>query len=88
MAEAVPGRVHRHFKGEDKKYFVFFPATHTETKEELVIYMPLYGENAGVPLARPKKMWEEDVKNRKLDDGTDYTGDRFWPLPPVKANLG
>ena len=89
MATAKPGAIHQHFKGADKRYYVLCTAVHTETKEELVIYIPLYGENAGVPLARPKKMWEETVEMRKLPSGETYSGDRFWPEShPSKPNLG
>ena len=88
MAEPVPGRRHQHFKGEDKRYYVVCTAFATEGEhEELVIYIPLYGENAGIPLARPKRMWEEYV-SRELGDGKVYKGDRFWPLPAAKPNLG
>jgi hypothetical protein len=33
-------------------------------------------------------MWEEEVENRQLDDGQTYSGDRFWPLPANKPDLG
>ena len=50
--------------------------------------VPLYGENAGQVLLRDYDEWVTDVENRKLADGSVYSGDRFWPLPPAKPVLG
>lgn len=42
MSETIkPGR-YRHFKG--KEYEVLYIATHSETREEMVVYRALYGE--------------------------------------------
>lgn len=56
--------VYRHYKG--KLYLVIGSARHTETEEELVIYVPLYElPGAGLPLqARPRKMWDEMVEGK------------------------
>jgi len=89
MAEPVGGLVHRHFKGEEKKYFVFGVGTHVDSKKKHVVYMPLYGENAGKILLRDYKEWITDVEDRKLENGEVYSGNRFWPLDPQpEANLG
>jgi hypothetical protein len=53
----LPGR-YRHFKGND--YEVIGVATHSETREPLVIYRPLYG-NGGL-FARPLSMFTEVVE--------------------------
>ncbi len=53
----LPGR-YRHFKGND--YEVIGVATHSETREQLVIYRPLYG-NGGL-FARPMAMFTEIVE--------------------------
>lgn len=82
MAEPVGGEVHRHFKGADKKYFVFGVAYHVDTQKKHVVYMPLYGENAGIMLLRDYDEWLTDVENHKLETGETYSGDRFWPLAP------
>lgn len=43
MSETIkPGR-YRHFKG--KEYEVLYIATHSETREEMVVYRALYGEH-------------------------------------------
>ena len=58
-----PG-IYRHYK--NKKYKVLFTATHTETKEELVIYQAMYGEN--LMWARPVSMFVEtiEIDGRKI----------------------
>ena len=66
MEPIRPG-VYRHFKGNLSR--VLFTAQHSETKEELVVYQALYGEQGY--WVRPVAMWLETI-NR---DG--YTGPRF-----------
>ncbi|MFO0864906.1 MAG: DUF1653 domain-containing protein [Gemmataceae bacterium] len=51
-----PGR-YRHFKGN--LYEVIGLARHSETREELVVYRPLYGESG--LWVRPRAMFEETV---------------------------
>jgi len=66
------GKVFRHYKGN--KYFVIALATHSETKEDLVVYRP-YVPNFGGTVedvwARPRKMFEE----KAVIDGKEI--DRF-----------
>ncbi len=54
-----------HHKG--KYYEVLYTAHHSETLEELVIYKALYKNNYGKDSiwARPKKMFDENVKKEK-----------------------
>jgi hypothetical protein len=53
----IPTGRYRHFKGNE--YSVIGVATHSETKEELVVYRPEYGDR---PLmVRPLKMFVETV---------------------------
>lgn len=52
-----PGR-YRHFKG--REYEVLCVATHSETREPMVVYRALYGEH-GV-WVRPASMWNELVE--------------------------
>ncbi|MDD3919732.1 MAG: DUF1653 domain-containing protein [Eubacteriales bacterium] len=52
-----PGR-YRHFKG--REYELLYLATHSETREALVVYRALYGEY-GI-WVRPKAMWNETVE--------------------------
>lgn len=52
-----PGR-YRHFKG--REYELLFVATHSETREPMVVYRALYGER-GV-WVRPAAMWDEVIE--------------------------
>lgn len=52
----APGKF-RHYKGND--YEVIGVATHSETREQLVVYRPLYGE--GALWVRPLAMFIETV---------------------------
>ena len=58
-----PGR-YRQFKGNE--YEVLYLATHSETREPMVVYRALYGER-GV-WVRPASMWNETVTR----DGVTY----------------
>jgi hypothetical protein len=48
---------YRHYKGHD--YDVIGVATHSETREAMVVYRPLYGE--GALWVRPLAMFTENV---------------------------
>ena len=52
-----PGK-YRHFKGNE--YRVVGVAKHSETLEEMVVYIPLYGE--GGLWVRPAKMFDETIE--------------------------
>ena len=66
----LPGR-YRHFKGND--YEVLGVATHSETREQLAIYRPLYG-NGGL-FARPLGMFTEIVdRNGQKQERFTYVG--------------
>jgi hypothetical protein len=54
--EIAPGR-YRHYKGNE--YEVIGMAQHSETREWMVVYRPLYGE--GGLWVRPAAMFAEDV---------------------------
>lgn len=57
MASVKLGR-YRHFKG--KEYRVLCLARHSETREEMVVYQALYGEQ-GI-WVRPAAMWDELIE--------------------------
>lgn len=52
-----PGR-YRHFKGNE--YQVVGVAKHSETLEEMVVYIPLYGE--GGLWVRPASMFDQTIE--------------------------
>ena len=63
MSETIkPGR-YRHFKG--KEYEVLYIATHSETREEMVVYRALYGERGCAPQAGG--MRSSSATERRID---------------------
>jgi hypothetical protein len=68
MEQLKPGR-YRHYKGKD--YQLIDVATHSETLEKLVVYRPLYGDQA--LWVRPVTMFLEQV----LVDGQNLPRFRF-----------
>lgn len=59
--------LYRHFKGN--LYEVIGTALHSETRESMVVYRALYGENG--LWVRPAAMWSETI------DRDGYHGPRF-----------
>jgi len=51
--------IYQHYKG--MKYLVLGVAKHSETLEELVVYITLYENEEGPIWVRPLKMFLEDV---------------------------
>lgn len=64
MSETIKSGRYRHFKG--KEYEALYIATHSETREKMVVYRALYGER-GV-WVRPASMWNEVIER----DGKTY----------------
>lgn len=62
----LPGRRYRHFK--NREYEVLCIATHSETRERMVVYRALYGE--GGCWVRPYEMFAGEVDHDKYPDVT------------------
>jgi len=58
MSEEIKPGIYKHYK--NKKYKVLFVAENSETKEEMVVYQAMYGEEK--IWVRPKKMFLEKVE--------------------------
>jgi hypothetical protein len=56
--ESIEPGVYRHFKGG--YYLVLFSAVHSETREEYVVYRPLYNSGEAY-VVRPRAMFEEKI---------------------------
>lgn len=65
--------IYRHFKGSDKLYKVIGKAIHSETQEEMVMYIALYGENIGKTYVRPLSMFLE-----KIPEGRDNPNNQVY----------
>jgi len=63
MSDIKPG-IYKHYK--NKSYKVICQATHSETREEVVVYQCLYGDHS--MWVRPKIMFTEliEVEGRKI----------------------
>lgn len=64
MIEVQINRVYKHFKGN--YYLVVDIATHSETKEQYVVYRRLYGD--GTLWIRPLEMFLSEVDHEKYPD--------------------
>ena len=64
--EILEGRRYRHFKGNF--YLVVGITTHSETREQLVVYRTLYGEHK--LFVRPYDMFAEEIDRQKYPEAT------------------
>ena len=65
MREIQKNRVYKHFKGD--YYLVEDVVVHSETREKLVLYRPLYGDGKQL-YVRPLEMFLSEVDHEKYPD--------------------
>lgn len=65
MREIQKNRVYKHFKGD--YYFVEDVVVHSETREKLVLYRPLYGDGKQL-YVRPLEMFLSEVDHEKYPE--------------------
>ncbi|HET9946691.1 MAG TPA: DUF1653 domain-containing protein [Patescibacteria group bacterium] len=65
--------IYKHYKG--KYYLVLGVAQHSETQEEVVVYVSLYTGEGPRMFVRPRKMFEENGEiNGKKQKRFEYIG--------------
>jgi len=64
MREVLVGGIYKHFKGN--YYKVICIATHSETKEKMVVYVAMYGDYEYY--VRPYDMFNSKVDTEKYPD--------------------
>ena len=57
---SIPTGIYQHYKGQ--KYFVLGVARHSETLEELVVYVALYENERSALWVRPLRMFQDEVE--------------------------
>lgn len=80
--DEIEAGIWQHYKG--KRYLVLGTARHTETDEELVVYVPLYEHPDGgrALQCRPVKMWTELVTHYGTTKPRfQHQGSRLNPEP-------
>lgn len=65
MREIQKNRVYKHFKGD--YYLVEDVVVHSETREKLVLYRPLYGDGNQL-YVRPLEMFLSEVDHEKYPE--------------------
>lgn len=62
------GKVFRHFKGN--YYFIENVSVDSETKEDVIVYRPLYKRKDSMLWTRPAKMFFEEIDSKRADNIT------------------
>ena len=80
MQELKIKGIYRHFKGD--YYLVEDIVKYSETKEEMVLYRQLYGENS--LWVRPKEMFLSEVDHEKYPNVTQKYRFELQDIPSCK----
>ncbi|MHB8442774.1 MAG: DUF1653 domain-containing protein [Patescibacteria group bacterium] len=76
MDREIPLGIYKHYKGN--YYLIIGVAKHSETLEDVIIYVPLYKPENTAMWVRPINMFFENVKVReKIIPRFQYIGSQF-----------
>ena len=84
MREIQKNRVYKHFKGD--YYLVEDVVVHSETREKLVLYRPLYGDGKQL-YVRPLEMFLSEVDHEKYPNVKQKYRFELQEIKSVKTKI-